>query len=292
MFHGLYTAIVTPWRAGKLDVKKLEELMAQQVDAGVQGVVVCGTTGESLSLSPEDQEHLVRICAEVAQGKIRVMAATGSLSTEETILRTKSAEKAGADSALIISPWYTRPSQDNLYHHFKAIHENTDLPIVLYNNPTRTGLDIHVETVIRLAALPKIQGLKDGAPCLGRIAQLRTGLGNNFPLMECIDDRVAAYLAMGGDGVFAVASNVAPALYVQLIRAWRENDLCSFKATLGRLTPLFSALALESNPGPIKYAVHLVHGIEDTSALSYVALSPATKQTIRSALQELELWAP
>ncbi len=292
MFHGVYTAIVTPWQGGTLDVKKLEELVAHQIEAGVQGVVVCGTTGESLSLSPTDQTHLVQIAADVCKGKIRVMAATGSISTEETILQTNAAQKAGADSALLISPWYTRPTQDNLYHHFKAVHDQTDLPLMLYNNPARTGGDINVDTVIRLAQLPRIQGLKDGAPCLGRIAKLRTALGPDFPLMECLDDRLAAYLAMEGTGVVCVASNVVPDLYVQLMNAWNENDLATFKSIWHRLTPLLSALGLEPNPGPIKYAVHLVHGIKDEYALSYVSLTPATKQAIQKALQDLGVWAP
>jgi len=292
MFQGIYTAIITPFRDGKVDEKKLEELVALQIQAGVQGIVACGTTGESLFLSKEEQKRILEICAGVCKGNAQLIAGTGALSAEDTITLTHQAQKAGADAALIINPWYVKPSQESLYQHYKKISENVDLPILLYNNPTRTGVEISLETVIRLASFKNIQGLKDATSCLVRVSELKRQLGDRFSLFGGNDDPLAAFLAMGGDGGIMNASNVAPSLCVALGKAWEEGDLNTFKTIWKTIFPLVSALALESNPAPIKYAMALVHGVSNESRLPFAPLSPKTQEAIETALTNLGLLKP
>ena len=290
MFQGIYTAIITPFRDGKVDEKKVEELVAFQVEAGVPGIVACGTTGESLFLSKDEQKRILEICATVCKGKAQLIAATGALSAEDTITNTHQAQKAGADVALIINPWYVKQSQESIYQHYKKISENVDLPILLYNNPTRTGMEISLETIVRLASFKNIQGLKDATSCLKRVSELKRQLGNQFQLFDGNDDTLAAFLAMGGNGGIMNATNVAPSLFVTLIKAWKENDLSTFKTTWQVAFPLVSALALESNPAPIKYAMTLVHGVSIESRMPFAPLSPKTQEAIEAALSDLGLW--
>ncbi len=292
MFQGIYTAIITPFREGKVDEKKLEELVSFQIEAGIQGIVPCGTTGESLFLSYEEQRRIFEICANVCKGKIQLIAGTGAPSTDETIMLTRQAHKVGADGALIISPWYVKPSQESLYHHYKKVSEAVDLPIIVYNNPTRTGADVSVETLVRLAAFKNIQGYKDCSSCLQRISELKRQLGNRLSLFSGNDDLCAAHLGMGGDGQIAVASNVVPDLFVTLMKAWREGNLPLFKATWANAWPLLSAMSLGSNPAPIKYAMALVHSMSNESRLPFAPLNISTQEAIEVALQDLGLWKP
>jgi 4-hydroxy-tetrahydrodipicolinate synthase len=288
MFQGAYTAIITPFRNGKVDEKKLEELVTFQVEAGIQGIVACGTTGESLYLSSAEKKRIIEICARICKDKARVIAGTGALSVDETITQTREAQKAGATEALIITPWYIKPSQESLYHYYKKVSENVDLPIALYNNPTRTGVEMSVETVLKLAALKNIHGIKDASPTLQRVSEIKQSLGDRFNLLAGNDDTLAAYLALGGDGGICVASNVAPSLFVTLLKAWKENDLVTFKALWEKIYPLASILSLAR----IKYAMALVYGVSIDSRLPFAPLNATEQEIVEKALQSLGLWEP
>lgn len=292
MFHSIYTAIITPFHSGKVDEKKLEELVTYQVEAGVQGVVPCGTTGEFLYLSPSEQKRIIEICAGVCKGKAHVIAGTGAVSTEDTIAQTQVAQKAGATAALIVNPWYVKPSQESLYQHYKRVSESVDLPIIIYNNPSRTGVDIDFDTLLKLASCSNIQGYKDSSSNLVRISELKGELGNRLSLLAGNDEPLAAFLSMGGDGGILVASNVAPELFVNLIKCWQKGDLHQFQALWRKVFPLLLALCQESNPAPIKYAMSLVHGVSLESRLPFSPLKESTQQAIQEALDGLGLWKP
>lgn len=292
MFQGIYTAIITPFRDGKVDEKKLEELVTFQVKAGVQGIVTCGTTGEALFLSGDEQKHIIGICARVCKDKAQVVAGISALSAQEAITLTHQAQRAGADGVLIVTPWYVRPSQESLYQYYKNISEDIDLPIIIYNNPSRTGVDISFETIVRLASFKNIRGYKNSAPSLQRISELRCALGERLDLLAGNDDPFAAHLAMGGDGGIMMASNLAPDFFVTLMATWREGELPLFNTTWKKVFPLLSALALESNPAPIKYAMTLVHGVSAETRLPFAPLSASTQKAIESALTDLGLWKP
>jgi len=292
VFYGAYTAIITPFRGGKVDEKKLEELVDLQIKAGVQGIVPCGTTGESLYLSPLEQESIIKICVKAAMGKILVLPGTGSISTEETIALTQMAQKAGADGAVIITPWYIRPSQMSLYEHYKKINDNVDIPFIVYNNPARTGFETSIETTVKLASLKKMHGFKDCSPSLQRTSVLKQALGDRLSLLTGNDDVFAAHLGMGGDGGISIAPNVVPAHFVTMMTAWEKGDVETFSSTWKQVFPLISALFLESNPTTIKYAMSLVHDVSLEYRLPCVSLNPTTKAAIEKALQELDLWQP
>ncbi|MBY0273236.1 MAG: 4-hydroxy-tetrahydrodipicolinate synthase [Alphaproteobacteria bacterium] len=292
MFQDVYTAIITPFQNGKVDEKKLEELVSCQIEAGVKGVVPCGSTGEYLFLTPEEKIRIIEICANLCKGKAQVIAGTGAVSTEETIFQTQRAQKAGATAALIITPWYVRPSQEGLYLHYKKISQNVELPIIIYNNPARTAVDMSLETLLRLMECPAIQGYKDSSSNFVMISELKQQLGDRLSLLAGNDEPLAAFLAMGGDGGILPVANVAPTHFVELMDSWRMGDLSAFKAQWKKVFPLLIALTLERNPAPLKYAMTLVYGVSPENRLPYAPLQESTKKAIEDALENLGLWMP
>ncbi|MDZ4323081.1 MAG: 4-hydroxy-tetrahydrodipicolinate synthase [Alphaproteobacteria bacterium] len=272
MFQDVYTAIITPFQNGKVDEKKLEELISCQIEAGVKGVVPCGSTGECLLLTPEEKIRIIEICANLCKGKAQVIAGTGAISTEETISQTHRAQKAGATAALIITPWYMRPSQEGLYLHYKKISQKVELPIIIYNNPARTAVDMSLETLLRLMECPPIQGYKDSSSNLVMISELKQQLGDRLSLLAGNDEPLAAFLAMGGDGGILPVANVAPTHFVELMESWRTGNLSAFKAQWKKVFPLLIALTLERNPVPLKYAMTLVYGVSPEKRLPYAPL--------------------
>lgn len=292
MFQDVYTAIITPFQNGKVDEKKLEELVSCQVEAGVKGVVPCGSTGEYLFLTPEEKIRIIEICANLCKGKAEVIAGTGAVSTEETISQTQRAQKAGATAALIISPWYVRPSQEGLYLHYKKISQNVDLPIIIYNNPARTAVDMSLETLLRLMGCPAIQGYKDSSSNFVMISELKQQLGDRLSLLAGNDEPLAAFLAMGGDGGILPVANVAPTHFVELMASWRTGNLSAFKDQWNKAFPLLIALTLERNPAPLKYAMTLVYDVSPENRLPYAPLQESTKKAIEHALENLGLWTP
>lgn len=290
MFQGVYTAIITPFHNGKVDEKKLEELLTFQVEAGMQGVVCCGTTGEFQYLSPVEQKRVIELCVQVCKGKIQVIAGCATLSIDDTIGLVHQAEKVGADGALVVTPWYVKPSQESLCHYYKMVSESVGLPLIVYNNPSRTGVDISLETVLRLASYDNIRGYKDSASNLQRTSELKGKLGDRLCLLAGNDDPFAAYLAMGGDGGILGFSNVAPYLAARLMKAWQASDLATFKTTWEAVFPLISALYLESIPCPTKYALTLTHGVSPETRLPFAPLKASTQEAVQKALQDLGLW--
>jgi 4-hydroxy-tetrahydrodipicolinate synthase len=286
---GYYTALLTPFRQGAVDERAFQELVAWQIAEGVQGVVPCGTTGESPTLSHAEDKRVVEMAVEVAKGKATVIAGTGSNSTAEAIDLTQHAQKAGADAALIVCPYYNRPTQEGLYQHYKAIHDASDIPILIYNIPFRTGVDMSVDTMKRLAELPRIVGCKDATNDLARPLRTRLAIGPEFSILSGEDITVVPVLAQGGDGCISVTANVAPRLCAELYRAWRAQDLPTVRRLNEKLAPLSDALFVETSPAPVKYAASLLGKCLPAVRGPLVEATPAAREKIEAAMRQVGL---
>ncbi|HNB28585.1 MAG TPA: 4-hydroxy-tetrahydrodipicolinate synthase, partial [Alphaproteobacteria bacterium] len=216
MFQGSITALITPFKDGKVDEKGFQSFVAWQIAEGIDGVVPCGTTGESPTLSHDEHKRVVELCVEVAKGKVPVIAGTGSNSTEEAIDLTQHAQRAGADAALIVLPYYNKPTPEGQYQHFKAIHDSTNLPIIIYNVPPRSAVDMSVDTMARLAKLPRIVGVKDATADLARPIRTKLAIDKEFCMLSGEDATALPFLAQGGVGCISVTSNVAPRLTAEM----------------------------------------------------------------------------
>ena len=254
MFHGSITALITPFKNGEIDWAAFESLVEWQIEQGTHALVPCGTTGESPTLSDEEIKGVISACVKIAGGRVPVIAGTGSNSTRKTIDATKMAKECGADAALIVAPYYNKPSQDGIYAHYKAVHDATSLPIVLYNVPSRCVVEIGLETVVKLAALPRIAAIKDATPDIARATLLAPRVKKDFAILSGDDGIAGGFLAQGAVGCISVASNVAPALCARFQNAWKDGDMATFRDLQTRLAPLHKALFTESSPAPIKYA--------------------------------------
>ena len=256
MFRGTYTALVTPFRDGEIDVAALERLIEGQIAAGVNGIVAVGTTGESPTLSHEERENVIKLAVKIAKGRCQVLAGTGSYSTREAIAATKRAEELGVDAALIVAPYYNKPSQEGLFRHFQAIAQATSLPIMLYNIPGRCGVDISAETVERLAAeCSNIVAIKEASGSVDRVSELRGRLPNEFTILSGDDSLTLPFMAVGAAGVVSVASNLIPAQVCALVNAQDAGDVKSARKLHRQLLPIFKDLFIEPNPVPIKTAL-------------------------------------
>ncbi|NDE90273.1 MAG: 4-hydroxy-tetrahydrodipicolinate synthase [Alphaproteobacteria bacterium] len=287
--HGLMTALVTPFRGGEIDEKAYERLVDWQIKEGVNGIVVCGTTGESPTLTEDEQDRLIEIAVDVTARRVPVVVGTGSFDTADVIRRTQSATRLGADCALIVTPYYNKPGQEGLYQHFKAVHDSTEIPILLYNIPPRCVVDILPPTMQRLAQLPRIIGVKDSTGDLTRPVRTRLDCGPDF-LQFCGDDLTAsAFLAQGGIGCISVSGNVAPKLCTQMQDAWRAGDMPRFNELRDVLLPLHQAMFIETNPSPIKYAASLLGFMSDEVRLPMVPCQPTTKAQLAEVMQRVGL---
>lgn len=291
-FGGSVTALITPFKNGKVDSKKFQEFVAWQIAQGTQGVVPCGTTGESPTLSHEEHQHVNALCIEVAKGKVPVIAGAGSNATAEAIALTQHAEKSGADAVLHVTPYYNKPTQAGLYAHFKAIHDNSTLPIFIYNIPPRSVISMTVETMAQLAELPRIVGVKDATNDLTRPVKTRLTCGPDFIQFSGEDGTALAFLAQGGHGCISVTSNVAPALCAQMHAAWQKGDVKLAQQIQDKLMPLHDALFTETSPGPVKFAASLLGWGENSLRLPLVPVSKATEQHVEMALQAAGLLEP
>ena len=288
-FEGSLTALVTPFRNGALDEKALATLVERQIAAGTSGVVVAGSTGESATLSGEEHERAVRLCAEAASGRIPVVAGVGSNDTARSIALAMAAERAGADALLATTGYYNKPSQAGLTAHFKALHEATRLPIVLYNVPGRTIANLSVETIAGLSKLPRIAALKDATGDLARVALQRLASGAGFTLLSGEDMTAVGFNAMGGLGCISVAANVPPEAYAQLQAATLKGDWPAALALQDRLTPLNEVLFRDVNPGPVKYALSLMGLCTEEVRLPLVPPPATVKEEVRLVLAGLGL---
>jgi 4-hydroxy-tetrahydrodipicolinate synthase len=285
MFKGSITALITPFTAdGAVDEKAFQNFVQWQIDQGTDGLVPVGTTGESPTLTHDEHKRVVELCIEVAKGKVPVIAGTGANSTHETIDFTLSAQKAGADAALVVVPYYNKPTQEGLYQHYKAVHDATDIPIVIYNVPGRSVVDMNVETMGRLFELPRVVGVKDATADLVRPLKTRVALGPDFCQLSGEDATITAFLAQGGVGCISVTSNVAPAACAQLHKAWQAGDLPTVWEIRDRLMPLHDAMFCESNPIPVKYAASLLGQCQNVLRLPMLPATAKAEATIKAAM--------
>jgi 4-hydroxy-tetrahydrodipicolinate synthase len=285
MFKGSIVALITPFRDGAVDEKAFQDLVAWQIAQGTHGLVPCGTTGESPTLSHPEHKRVVELCIAVAKGKVPVIAGTGSNSTAEAIALTRHAQEAGADAALVVTPYYNKPTQEGLYQHFKAIHDATDIPILIYNIPPRSIVDMTIPTMARLAKLPRIVGVKDATNDLTRPVRTKLAIGPRFALLSGEDGTALAYLAQGGHGCISVTANVAPRLCADMHEAWGKGDFKTAMRLNERLMPLNEALFAESSPGPVKFAAALLGKAREECRLPLAEILPETKERVRREMQ-------
>src|SRR4051812_12014522 len=264
MFTGTYTAIVTPFKNGKIDEAALEKLIKAQIRGGVDGIVPVGTTGESPTVSYEEHIRLVELSVKFAAGKVKVLAGTGGNSTNEAIYLTKAAEEAGADGSLQVAPYYNKPTQEGLFQHFTSIAVATKLPIVLYSIPGRCGIEIGVDTVKRLADANKnIVGIKEAGGSADRVSQLRATLGPKFKIFCGDDSLTLPFMSVGADGVVSVASNVIPREVSRMVNAFAAGRISEAQKLHAKYYPLFKDLFIETNPVPVKAALALMGFIKE-----------------------------
>ncbi|MGE5202958.1 MAG: 4-hydroxy-tetrahydrodipicolinate synthase [Acidobacteriota bacterium] len=285
MFKGSFVALITPFRNGAVDERGFRDFVDWQIEEGTHGLVPCGTTGESPTLSHAEHKRVVEICIEVAKGRRPVVAGTGSNSTEEAIDLTRHAKEAGADAALIVNPYYNRPTQEGLYQHFKAIHDAVDLPIVIYNIPIRTAVDMSVATMARLAKLPNVIGVKDATNDLARPLRTREAIGKEFCMLSGEDHTALAFLAQGGDGCISVTANVAPRACADMHSAWQKGEVERAMKINQRLLPLHDSLFAETSPAPVKFAASLLGKCTADVRLPLVVPMPETQEKVRQAMR-------
>ena len=289
VLRGSMTALVTPFRDGAVDEKAYQHLCDWQIKEGTDVLVTCGTTGEPATMDTAEHERVMALCLEVAKDRVPVIAGTGSNSTAEAIYYTQHAEKIGADFALLTVPYYNKPTQEGLYQHFKAVHDATNIPIILYNVPGRTVTDMTAETVARLAKLPRIIGIKDASADLTRPAKTRNLAGEDFVQLSGEDATIIPFLANGGVGCISVTANVAPRLLAELHDLWQGGDLKGARKINDRLMPLHDALFAETSPAPSKYALSLLGICANELRLPLVPVTEATEKKVRAAMQHAGL---
>ena len=283
-FRGSFTALVTPFKNGALDESAFRGLVDWQIAEGTSGLVPVGTTGESPTLSHREHMQAVEWCVHQVKGRVPVIAGSGSNSTQEAIELSRHAEKAGADAVLIVTPYYNKPTQEGLYQHYKAINDAIGIPIIIYNIPGRSVVDMSVEIMQRLYALKNIAGVKDATANVIRVSQQRAALGADFNQLSGEDASALGFMAHGGHGCISVTSNVAPRLCAEFQTACLKGDYTAALKLQDKLMPLHHALFIETNPAPAKYALSLLGKCAETVRLPMVPLTETTKAAIRQAM--------
>jgi 4-hydroxy-tetrahydrodipicolinate synthase len=283
-FRGSFTALLTPFANGSLDEKAFRGLVEWQIAEGTSGLVPVGTTGESPTLSHEEHRQVVEWCVATAKGRVPVVAGAGSNSTKEAIDLSRHAEKAGADAVLVVTPYYNKPTQEGLYQHFKAINDAIGIPIIIYNIPARSVIDMSVDTMKRLFELPNIAGVKDATANVIRVSQQRQAMGVGFNQLSGEDASALGFMAHGGHGCISVTSNVAPRLCAEFQSACLRGDFAGALVLQDKLMPLHTALFLETNPAPAKYALSVLGKCDAIVRLPMVPLAEATKTAVRAAM--------
>ncbi|MDD5131568.1 MAG: 4-hydroxy-tetrahydrodipicolinate synthase [bacterium] len=278
MFSGSGTAIVTPFANGKVDFETLGKLIEFQIKNGIQVLVPCGTTGESATLTYEEHDQVIKFCVQQAKKRVKVLAGTGSNSTDEAIMLTKYAKEAGADGALLITPYYNKPTQEGMYRHFKKIAETVDIPQILYNVPGRTSVNLLPETVIRLSKVKNIVGIKEASGNLEQVSQIVQNVDRDFIVLSGEDSLTFSILALGGQGVISVVSNIIPAAVAAMITAFAKGDLDKARELHFKMFALMKAMFIETNPIPVKTAMEIM-GL--CSAEMLLPLSPMAESNIQ-----------
>ncbi len=289
MFQGVFTALITPFKNGQIDEKSFVNLVKWQIEQGVNGLVPCGTTGESPTVSYEEHNRIVTLCIEAADGRVPVIAGTGANNTQEAIMFTRHAKDAGADAALIVSPYYNKPTQEGIFQHFKAIHDAVDIPIIVYNIPGRSVIDITDDTMVRLAELKNIIGIKDATGDLARLSTLRARIKKPFTYLSGEDMTAISFNAQGGAGCISVTANVAPKLCAEMHNEWFAGDAKKALEIHEKLVPLHEAMFCETSPAPAKYAASLMGLCSEEVRLPLVPPSDGAKEKVNNAMKKLGL---
>ena len=283
-FRGSFTALVTPFKNGSVDEKSFRDLVDWQIAEGTKGLVPVGTTGESPTLSHEEHGHVVQWCVEQTRGRVPVVAGAGSNSTKEAIAMATHAEEVGADAVLVVTPYYKKPTQEGLYQHFKSINDAIGIPIIIYNIPPRSVIDMSVETMTRLFELENIAGVKDATSNMTRVSQQRAAIGPDFNQLSGEDATALGFNAHGGHGCISVTANVAPRLCAEFQNSCLDGDYVAALRLQDKLMPLHTALFLETSPAPVKYALSLVGKCSETVRLPMVPVSEKTRAAVREAM--------
>ena len=289
MFKGSFTALITPFKNGKFDETSFRSLIDFQINSGTHGLVPTGTTGESPTLSHDEHNRIVEVCIEQANNKVPIIAGTGSNSTDEAIYLTKHAEKAGADAALVVTPYYNKPSQEGLLQHFTEIANSVNIPIVIYNIPGRSVIDMTNETMAKLYKLKNIVGVKDATGDIPRVYSTKNDVGKDYILLTGDDSTTLAFMTYGGHGAISVTSNIAPQLCSEFQNLCMDKKFYEASIINDQLMPLHRALFLESSPGPVKYAASVLGLCSEEVRLPVTTISKETKETIDSALRHASL---
>jgi 4-hydroxy-tetrahydrodipicolinate synthase len=289
-FQGSMTALITPFNNGKIDGKAFQRHVDWQIDQGTHGLVPVGTTGESPTLSHDEHKRVIALCIEAAARRVPVIAGTGSNCTAEAVELTRYAKQAGADCVLVVTPYYNKPTQEGLYLHFKAINDRADIPILIYNIPGRSVVDMSVETMARLFKLPNIVGVKDATANMARVSQQRAALGTDFVQLSGEDATALGFMAHGGQGCISVTANVAPALCSEFQLACLGGNFKRALELQDRLMPLHDALFVESNPGPVKYAAQKLGLCLSETRLPLAPMTQASKAKVDAALDQVGLF--
>ena len=286
MFTGSHVAIVTPFRKGKVDERALGDLIEWQIAKGTNGIVPCGTTGESATLSHEEHNRVIELTVEVVRGRVPVTAGTGSNSTDEAISLTKHAKKAGADAALLITPYYNKPTQEGLYRHYKAIAEAVDLPLVLYNIPGRTGVNMLPATIARLAVIQNIVGVKEGSGVIQQASDIVQTCGDRLTVLAGDDAMTLPMMAVGGQGVITVTANIAPSEMANMVKAFAAGNIEEARRIHFQLSPLFAALFYETNPIPVKEALGMMGKIDPELRLPLCPMGKDNRDKLLQVMKE------
>jgi 4-hydroxy-tetrahydrodipicolinate synthase len=290
MFKGSLVALLTPMHAdGAVDEKALERFVDWQITEGTNGVVPVGTTGESPTLSHDEHKRVVEIAVSVAKGRVPVIAGAGSNSTSEAIDLARHAKMAGADAILVVTPYYNKPTQEGMFLHFTAIADAVDIPLIIYNIPPRSVVDMSVETMARLAKHPNIVGVKDATANLTRPLHTRRACGPEFCQLSGEDHTALAFNAAGGAGCISVTGNIAPRLCSDMHTAWQEGRVADAMAIQNRLTPLHDAMFCETSPGPVKFAASLLGLTTDFCRLPLAPIAETTRGRVRAAMTDVGL---
>ena len=292
MFKGSNVALITPFKNNELDVDNYIKLIHFHIENGTHGLVPAGTTGESPTLSHEEHQKVIELCIKESNGKLPVIAGTGSNSTKEAISLTKHAEKVGANAALVVTPYYNKPTQEGMYQHYKAINDNCGIPIIIYNIPSRSVIDMSVDTMARLFELKNIVGVKDATGNLDRVVQQKKVLGNEFIQLTGEDGNVLEFNKRGGIGCISVTANIAPKLcsnFQNFSKSKNNNEIKEAERINDLLQPVHKALFIESNPSPVKYAAKLLNLCDDAVRLPLVKIMDSTRETVKKALTSAKL---
>jgi 4-hydroxy-tetrahydrodipicolinate synthase len=289
MFKGAITALVTPFKGGQVDEDSYGDLIDWQIEEGIHGLVTCGTTGESPTLDHETHNRVVELCVEAAGGRVPVMAGAGSNCTDESVTLAKHAKMVGADAVLVATPYYNKPNQEGIYQHFKAIHDAVNIPIYIYNIPGRSVVDICDETIARIAALPRVVGIKDATGNLARVSSLRMHVPHDFIQISGEDGTALAFNSQGGVGVISVSSNVAPKLVAKVQDLSLQGKYKDALELHDKLMPLHVAMFCDSSPGPVKYALSLLDKCKPDVRLPLVTPAKDKQSIIRQAMEKAGL---